>query len=239
MKDSDITKGWDIDARRLEEIKNTLLDGMIKAGLDKVMFRTTGDKLLRDKFVQKILSSLPEAEGVSDSWSKDAIIALMTSQRTNAIKRQKKAKSEPRSQTPTQLEPIVTLAPTFAPKQISESPGPTLLGKPLLLENMTFQFRWINSTAQDTIELCTIYDIIEANTETTTVKEIRFSLFQEVAASVGFNSNKGQIIWVDIESKEEARIARQGALQAAFQRCMLYHRSKVEFLLKSTDCKFY
>jgi len=80
-------------------------------------------------------------EGVSDSWSKDAIIALIVSQKTNAIKWQKKAKSEFRSQTPTQLKPIVMLALTFTLKQISESLSPTLLGKPLLLKNMTFQFQ--------------------------------------------------------------------------------------------------
>jgi hypothetical protein len=36
------------------------------------------------------------------------------------------------------LESIVTPALTFAFKQILKSLGPTLLGKPLLLKNMTF-----------------------------------------------------------------------------------------------------
>jgi hypothetical protein len=62
----------------------------------------------------------------------------MTSQRTNAIKQEKKAKSKPSSQTTTQLEPIVILVPIFAPKQISELLGPILLGKPLLFKNITF-----------------------------------------------------------------------------------------------------
>ena len=62
-----------------------------------------------------------------------------------------------------------------------------------------------------------IYNILKTNIETPTVKEIRFLLFQEVITSIGFNSNKGLIIWVDIESKEEACIAWQRALQAVFQ----------------------
>ena len=65
---------------------------------------------------------------------------------------------------------------TFAPKQILELLSP-ILGKPLLLKNITFQFQRINSTTQNTIELCIIYNIVKANTKTLTVKEISFLLF--------------------------------------------------------------
>jgi len=43
-------KEWKIDACRFEEIKNIILDGMVKARLDKAMFRTAKDKMLRDEF---------------------------------------------------------------------------------------------------------------------------------------------------------------------------------------------
>ena len=51
MKDSDIIKGWDINARRLREIKNIVLNGMINTRLNKALFYTAEDKLLRNKFV--------------------------------------------------------------------------------------------------------------------------------------------------------------------------------------------
>ena len=97
MKDLDIIIGWKIDACRLKEIKNTILGGIVKAGLNKAMFCTAKDKVLRNDFIQKVFSDLLENEGVLDSWSKDVIIALIVAQRTNAIKQQNKL--EPRSQT--------------------------------------------------------------------------------------------------------------------------------------------
>jgi len=50
-------KEWKIDACRFEEIKNIILDSIVKAGLNKAMFCTAKDKVLYNKFAQKILSN--------------------------------------------------------------------------------------------------------------------------------------------------------------------------------------
>ena len=44
-----------------------VLNSIIKAKLNKAKFYTTKDKLLYNKFIQKILSSLPKVEGVLNS----------------------------------------------------------------------------------------------------------------------------------------------------------------------------
>jgi len=52
---------------------------MVKARLKNAIFHTAKDKILHNNFIQKVLSNLPKREGVSDSWSKNVIIALIIS----------------------------------------------------------------------------------------------------------------------------------------------------------------
>ena len=40
---------------------------MINARLNKALFYTAEDKLLYNKFIQKILNNLPEVDGISDN----------------------------------------------------------------------------------------------------------------------------------------------------------------------------
>jgi len=43
-------KEWKINACHFKEIKNIILNSIVKAGLNKATFYTAKDKVLRDKF---------------------------------------------------------------------------------------------------------------------------------------------------------------------------------------------